>query len=161
MRLATIHSDTGTFAATLSPAGAHLPSKRAGDRLKQPGRYRVVVDAYPNTDLTDNAMYWIGESHYAQKKFKEAIADYTKAIALDPKDPEGYRRRALAHTMAGDSKAAGDDFRALLKIKPADTDAQSRLKALETRANASPTPVAPGPPPAVAPSMAPPAASPH
>ena len=76
------------------------------------------------------------------KKYKEAIADYTKAIATDPKDPDGYRRRAQAHTMAGDSKSAAADFRALLKIKPDDADAQSRLKALETRANSSPAPAA-------------------
>jgi tetratricopeptide (TPR) repeat protein len=102
-------------------------------------------------------------AYRSQKKFKEAIADYTKAIATDPKDPDGYRRRAQAHIMAGDSVKAAEDFKAILKIKPDDVDAQSRLKALETRANASPSPATPAPAtsPAKAPSMAPPAASPH
>jgi predicted TPR repeat methyltransferase len=104
------------------------------------------------------------------KKYQEAIADYTRAIALDPKDPDGYRRRALAHTMAGDSQNAAADFRALLKIKPDDADAQSRLKALETRGNSSPapgglTPAPAGPAPVatpgVSPALAPPGASPH
>jgi predicted TPR repeat methyltransferase len=76
------------------------------------------------------------------KQYKEAIADYTKAIATDPKDPDGYRRRAQAHIMAGDSAKAAEDLKAILKIKPDDMDAQSRLKALETRTNASPTPAA-------------------
>jgi hypothetical protein len=65
--------------------------------------------------------------------------------------------------MAGDSVKAAEDFKAILKIKPDDVDAQSRLKALETRANASPAPVPPAPatPPAKAPPVALPAASPH
>jgi tetratricopeptide (TPR) repeat protein len=103
------------------------------------------------------------------KKFKEAIADYTKAIAIDPKDPEGYRRRAHAHMLAGDNKSAVADFRALLKIKPDDAEALGELKALETRANTpvptptGATPAAPGPlaKPGSSPAMAPPAASPH
>jgi tetratricopeptide (TPR) repeat protein len=101
---------------------------------------------------------------------KEAMADYTKLIALDPKDPEGYRHRAVAHTLAGDSKSAEADLRAILKIKPDDADAQSRLKALETRAANTPpatggTPItnapAPGTSPAKSPPMAPPRASPR
>jgi predicted TPR repeat methyltransferase len=66
--------------------------------------------------------------------------------------------------MAGDSQKAADDFKAILKIKPDDMDAQSRLKALETRSN---TPAAPGSTPATAsspataPSMAPPGPSPR
>jgi hypothetical protein len=65
--------------------------------------------------------------------------------------------------MAGDSQKAAEDFKAILKMKPDDVDAQSRLKALETRANASPTPPSstPATSPAKAPSMAPPAASPR
>jgi tetratricopeptide (TPR) repeat protein len=94
------------------------------------------------------------------KQYKEAIADYTKAIETDKKDPDGYRRRAQAYILAGDNAKAADDFKAILKIKPDDMDAQSRLKALETRANSPATP-APGTSPAKAPSMAPPAASPH
>ena len=84
------------------------------------------------------------------KKYKEALADYTKAISLDPKDPDGYRRRANTHLLAGDIKSAIADYKALLKIKPDDAEAQTQLKALEARANSSP-----------APSGATPAASPH
>ena len=69
---------------------AELYDTAYGDYGK--GRYALAiqgfqeyVDAYPNTDLTDNAMYWIGESHYAQKKYKEAIEDFTKVIKQWPK----------------------------------------------------------------------------
>ena len=101
-----------------------------------------------------------GFAHRSLKQYKEAISDYTKSIETDPKDPDGYRHRAQAYIMSGDNVKAAEDFKTILKMKPDDVDAQSRLKALETRAN-SPTTPAPVTSPATAPSMAPPASSPH
>jgi len=55
------------------------------------GRYPLAIQgfqeylvAYPNTDLSDNAQYWIAESLYAQKKFKEAIAAFDKLLKQWP-----------------------------------------------------------------------------
>ncbi len=77
-------------AAAGHPAPGELYDTAYGDYGK--GRYALAIqgfqeyiDAYPSTDLTDNAMYWIGESHYAQKKFKEAIDDFTRVIKQWPK----------------------------------------------------------------------------
>src|SRR3954447_5868798 len=78
----------GAGAASARPAGgAPSPSElydtAYADYTK--GRYALAVQgfedyltAYPTTDLSDNAQYWIGESHFAQKKFPEAIADFEK-----------------------------------------------------------------------------------
>jgi tol-pal system protein YbgF len=56
------------------------------------GRYALAVQgfqdylkAYPNTDLSDDAQYWIGESRYAQKNFREAAADFDKLLKDWPK----------------------------------------------------------------------------
>jgi len=56
------------------------------------GRYALAIqgfqeylDAYPATALSDNAQYWIGESHYAQRKFKESIDDFDKLLKTWPK----------------------------------------------------------------------------
>jgi tol-pal system protein YbgF len=56
------------------------------------GRYALAIqgfqeylDAYPGTTLSDNAQYWIGESHYAQRKFKEAIDDFDKLLKVWPR----------------------------------------------------------------------------
>ena len=55
------------------------------------GRYALAIqgfqeylDLYPGTDVSDNAQYWIGESHYAQKKHREAIADFDKLLKSWP-----------------------------------------------------------------------------
>ena len=39
----------------------------------------------PNTDLSDDAQYNIGECHYAQKKYPEAVADFDKLLKQWPK----------------------------------------------------------------------------
>ena len=53
---------------------------------------RTTSIAYPNTDLSDNAQYWIGESLYAQKKYKEAIAAFDKLLKQWPRERQGRGR---------------------------------------------------------------------
>lgn len=75
---------TAAAAPPARPAGpspAELYDTAYGDYSK--GRYALAVQgfqdylaSYPSTDLSDNAQYWIGEAHFAQKKFPEAIADF-------------------------------------------------------------------------------------
>ena len=40
---------------------------------------------YPDTELSDNAQYWIGESHYIQRKFSDAIQGFDKVLTSYPK----------------------------------------------------------------------------
>ncbi|HXU46327.1 MAG TPA: tetratricopeptide repeat protein, partial [Thermoanaerobaculia bacterium] len=37
------------------------------------------------TDLSDNALYWIGEGFYRQKKFRQAIGQYDQMLSRFPK----------------------------------------------------------------------------
>ena len=87
---------SGGDIAVVRPAGGGHPSpKELYDTASEDynkGRYALAiqgfqeyVDAYPSTDLTDNAQYWIGESHYAQKKYREAVADFDKLLKQWPK----------------------------------------------------------------------------
>jgi tol-pal system protein YbgF len=83
-------------ASVRPPAGSARPSPSElydtayGDYTK--GRYALAIqgfqeyiDAYPGTALSDNAQYWIGESHYAQRKFKESIDDFDRLLKVWPK----------------------------------------------------------------------------
>jgi tol-pal system protein YbgF len=60
-----------------------------GDYTK--GRYELAIagfleyiDRYPSTDLSDNAQYWIGESHFSERKFDEAIRDFDTLLKRWP-----------------------------------------------------------------------------
>lgn len=58
--------------------------------------FQQFLDRHPDTELSDNAQYWIGEVYYAQGRFPKAIEEFEKVIKF-------YRN--------GDKKAS-----ALLKI---------------------------------------------
>jgi tol-pal system protein YbgF len=88
-------SQTGSDAAVVrAPAGAHPSPTELYDTAYadyNKGRYPLAIQgfqeylvAYPNTDLSDNAQYWIAESLYAQKKYKEAIAAFDKLLKQWP-----------------------------------------------------------------------------
>ena len=86
---------SGSDAAVVRPsAGAHASPTELYDTAYADytkGRYPLAMQgfqeylvAYPNTDLSDNAQYWIAESLYAQKKYKEAIAAFDKLLKQWP-----------------------------------------------------------------------------
>ncbi len=43
--------------------------------------FRRYIEAFPATDLTDNATYWIGECFYSQGKFRKAIEQFDEVLA--------------------------------------------------------------------------------
>jgi len=72
------------------PSPSDLYDTAYGDYTK--GRYALAIQgfqdylrSYPNTDLSDDAQYWIGESHLAQKSYREAVADFDKLLKDWPK----------------------------------------------------------------------------
>jgi len=47
--------------------------------------FRQYLDSYPETDLADNAVYWIGECFYRQQRYREAIVEYDRVLANWPR----------------------------------------------------------------------------
>jgi tol-pal system protein YbgF len=65
--------------------------------------------ANPQSDLADNAMYWIGETYFAQKKQRDAIAKFDQVINEFPKSdkvPAALLKKGLAYIEMGE-KAQG------------------------------------------------------
>ncbi|MEE8578879.1 MAG: tetratricopeptide repeat protein, partial [Hyphomicrobium sp.] len=62
--------------------------------------------------------------------FDRAIADYTKAIALDRKYTLAYTIRALAYESNGEVERAIADFSKVLEIDSSDENAKNNLKRL-------------------------------
>ena len=74
-------------APTMSPQEAY--SVAYNDYLK--GNYDLAVDSFklyrqqfPESPLADNALYWIGECRYSQRKFEEAIDAFDELILTYP-----------------------------------------------------------------------------
>lgn len=96
--------DSGVRPQAGGPSPSELYDTAYGDYSK--GRYALAIQgfgdylkAYPNTDLSDDAQYWIGESHYAQKSYKEAVAAFDKLLRDWPKSnraPAALLKKAYA-----------------------------------------------------------------
>ncbi|MFQ5822959.1 MAG: tol-pal system protein YbgF [bacterium] len=44
--------------------------------------FRQFIQQFPNSDLTDNAQYWIGEVYYAQGRYSKSIEEFEKVVKL-------------------------------------------------------------------------------
>jgi len=76
-----------------APAGAEDPMQtyQAAYRDYQRGNYDLAIAGFrdfitrnPNSDLADNAAYWIGESLFSQKKYREAIEQFDTVVTRYP-----------------------------------------------------------------------------
>jgi tol-pal system protein YbgF len=46
--------------------------------------FRQYLESFSDTDLADNASYWIGESYYRQRRFPDAIREFDVVISRFP-----------------------------------------------------------------------------
>ena len=47
--------------------------------------FRQYLESFPDTELADNASYWIGESYYSQGKYQQAIREYDSILRRYPR----------------------------------------------------------------------------
>jgi tol-pal system protein YbgF len=67
------------------------------------------IAKYPQSDLADNAQYWIGECYYSQKDFKAAAAafkDVAEHFPFGNKVPDALYKEALCERQLGQEDAA-------------------------------------------------------
>ncbi len=68
---------------------------------------------------------------YGEKGLHDrAIADYDKAIKLNPKHAKAYNNRGITYEVKGDKERAIADYRKALQIQPLYTYAKDALKRL-------------------------------
>lgn len=71
--------------------------------------FRDYLKGNPATDLSDNAAYWIGESLFSQKKYREAVEQFDRVINGFPKSdkvPAALLKKGYAYIELGE-KAQG------------------------------------------------------
>jgi len=85
---------------TMSPQEAY--SVAYNDYLK--GNYELAIESFklyrqqfPDSPLADNALYWIGECRYSQRKFEEAIDTFDELVVAYPQGDKA----AAAHLKKG------------------------------------------------------------
>ena len=86
--------------------------------------FEAVIKSFPGTQAAAEAQYYIGESHFAEKRDVDAIAAYNLVIQNYPKStfvPEAYYKRGMSQDRAGQPDAAKASFEFAVKNYP-DTD---------------------------------------
>jgi tol-pal system protein YbgF len=110
-------------------------SFQRGDLDASRRKFESFLKQYPNTELSDNAQFWIAETYYQKKDFERAILEYEKVIS---KYPEGDKvsaalfKQALAFSELGDRGNARNLLRRVIEKYPQSEQAEMARKRLET-----------------------------
>jgi tol-pal system protein YbgF len=83
--------------------------------------FQEVLAKFPSSELADNAQYWIGESYYAQKDFKQALQEFQKTVASYPQGDKvaaALLKSALCQQQLGDKKSARATLEGLIQRFP-------------------------------------------
>lgn len=67
--------------------------------------FQEYLDNFPNTDLADNAVYWIGESYYRQRRFRQAIEQFDAVLSRYPRSekiPGALLKKGYSHLELGE-----------------------------------------------------------
>lgn len=66
--------------------------------------FRRYVESFPDTEQTDNATYWIGESYYRQQRFQQAANQFDEVITRFPgsdRVPSALLKKGYAYLELG------------------------------------------------------------
>ena len=98
--------------------------------------FKIYLDNFSQSPFADNALYWIGECYFSQKKFEEAIARYNELILnypLGDKVPAAYLHKGLSLMELDQKEEALSVFRLLVSKYPLEEEtkiAQEKIKEL-------------------------------
>ncbi len=100
--------------------------QKAGDFGRGREVFQDFLRRYPQHELAVNAMYWMGEAWYGEKKYENAILQFQDVIQRHPdhaKAPAALLKQGLAFQALGDSKNARAIFRKVVENYPKSDEA--------------------------------------
>lgn len=93
-------------------SGDPMETYQAAYRDYQRGNYDLAIEGFRDflsvnrvADLADNAEYWIGESLFSQKKYREAIAQFDSVVSKYPRSdkvPGALLKKGYAYLNIGE-----------------------------------------------------------
>ena len=73
------------------------------------GEFKEFLKLFPQTEYSDNAQFWIGESYYREKRYEEAILEFEEVIKKFPqgnKLPDALLKQAFSFIAINDNNSA-------------------------------------------------------
>lgn len=87
-----------------------------------------IVEADPSGELADNALYWLGETHFVKGDYAGAMSYYKRIVSEYPqqnKAPDAMLKMGLGYAKLGDLSLARTTFQQLIEIYPYSTPAST------------------------------------
>ncbi|MFV1951134.1 MAG: tol-pal system protein YbgF [Nitrospinota bacterium] len=97
-------------------------------------RFRDFLERYKESDLADNAQYWIGESYYTGRYYKKALLEFKKVIDEYPdgnKIPDALFKYGMSFYELNDLDSALAELRRLVKLYPDSEIVSVAIKKIE------------------------------
>ena len=108
-----------------------------GDFKASREEFKKFLQLFPQTEYSDNAQFWIGESYYREKRYEEAIIEFEEVIKKYPqgnKVPDAQLKQAFSFIALDDTNSAKLLLEKIIKQYP-DSDqaaiAQAKIKSLK------------------------------
>ncbi len=131
-----------TPAVSLSPQDVY--NSAYADYLK--GSFDLAVDGFkiyrenfPDSPLSDNALYWIGECYFSQKKYDQAVTEFNDLILNFPQSDKiaaAFLKKGLALAELGRKEEAIVTLKLLMSKYPLEEEsriAQEKVKELSAK----------------------------
>jgi tol-pal system protein YbgF len=127
----------GLVSDNADPSGKEAKYKEAYDALqgKQYAaarkKFEAFVREFPQTDLTDNAYFWIAETYYSEKNYEDSILAYETLLKKFPesqKAPGALYKQALSFIEIGDRKTGQLILEQLIARYPNTSEAEFAKK---------------------------------
>ena len=101
-----------TVPASATPTGDPIQTYQSAYRDYQRGNFDLAIEGFreflsgnASSDLADNASYWIGESLFSQKKYREAIEEFDAVVNRYPRSdkvPGALLKKGYAYLNVGE-----------------------------------------------------------
>lgn len=97
--------------------------------------FQEYLTKYPDTDLADNAQYWVAESYFQQRKYEDAIREYDKIFSRYPasdKVPGAYLKKGFAFLELNQTAQGVVQLQYLIGKYPSSDEARVAQRRLES-----------------------------
>ena len=96
--------------------------------------FRQYLESFPNTELADNASYWIGESYFSQGQYNQAIQEFDNIMSTyerSDKVASAMLKKAYAYLELGDTPRGVAQLRRVIQHHPGTDEANLARQRLD------------------------------
>jgi tol-pal system protein YbgF len=125
--------DRGAAAGNAYRAAVELV--KSGDHAAGAAALRAFLSKHPRHAFADNAQYWLGEAHYAQKDYQSALTEFRTVIETYPrgnKVPDALLKVGYCYLALGQTERSRAVLEQVVNLYPKTEPAATAAKRLES-----------------------------